>query len=163
VSLSEPALVEIVGRHRLIQELLGAGLEVAVPQRDRGIDLIAYVDRDSRVSNFVAVPIQMKAATGRSFSIATKYSKFPNLLLAYVWGLGTRVQPVTYAMTHPEALAVGDGMGWTKTDSWKRGLYTTQQPSRKLLGLLDAHRMTPEKWWNKVTGAAYASARRSPE
>ena len=59
----DSGVVAIIGRHRRIQELLGAGLEVAVPQRDRGIDLIAYVDRDSRVSDFVAVPIQMKAAT----------------------------------------------------------------------------------------------------
>lgn len=95
---SDSALVEIIGRHRLIQELLTAGLEVAVPQRDRGIDLIAYVDRDSRVSTFVAVPIQMKLRlAGRS--INRRYAPLRNLLHAFVWGLGAAVEPATYALT----------------------------------------------------------------
>lgn len=34
--------VEILGKNKLINELLKAGLEVASPIRDRGIDLIAY-------------------------------------------------------------------------------------------------------------------------
>ncbi|MHB2036215.1 MAG: hypothetical protein ACYCPW_05680 [Nitrososphaerales archaeon] len=38
-------LVELAGRNWLTSELLKAGLEVARPERDRGIDLIAYVDR----------------------------------------------------------------------------------------------------------------------
>jgi hypothetical protein len=155
VSSTEPALVEIIGRHRLIQELLSVGLEVAVPQRDRGIDLIAYVDRDSRVSTFVAVPIQMKAATGRSFSINRKYAPFRNLLHAFVWGLGGGAEPVTYALTQAEALAIGESMGWTKTESWRQtGLYTTQQPSKRLLAHLEPYRMTPEAWWKKATGLA---------
>jgi hypothetical protein len=131
--------------------LLSAGLEVAIPQRDRGIDLIAYVDRDSRVSSFVAVPIQLKAATGSSFSIATKYSKFPNLLHAFVWGLGEEVEPVTYALTQAEAVAVGETMGWTKTESWRRGFYTSQQPGKRLLALLEPYRMDADRWWKKIT------------
>lgn len=146
--------VEIIGRHRLIQELLTAGLEVAIPQRDRGIDLIAYVDRDARLPSFVAVPIQLKAATGRSFSIATKYSKFPNLLHAFVWGLGKGIDPVTYALTQAEAVGVGEAMGWTKTESWRRGFYTSQQPGRRLLSLLEPYRMNTERWWEKITKLA---------
>jgi hypothetical protein len=38
----EPQIVEILGRNRLIDELLRAGLEVATPERDRGIDLLVY-------------------------------------------------------------------------------------------------------------------------
>ena len=37
---------ELVGRNFLVSELLRAGLEVARPERDRGIDLVAYVDLD---------------------------------------------------------------------------------------------------------------------
>ena len=36
--------IEILGRNRLVNELLVAGLEVAIPLRDRDIDLIAYID-----------------------------------------------------------------------------------------------------------------------
>lgn len=81
-------LVEIIGRNRLINELLVAGIEVAQPLRDRGIDLIAYIDIDDEVEKFTAIPIQMKAASARVFSINRKYEKFlPNLVIAFVWGL----------------------------------------------------------------------------
>lgn len=43
-------------------------------------------------------------------------------------------------------------MRWTQTESWKRGQYTTQQPSKRLLADLEPYRMTPEAWWRKVTG-----------
>ncbi len=36
--------IELAGRSQLTSELLRAGLEVPMPLRDRGIDLIAYVD-----------------------------------------------------------------------------------------------------------------------
>lgn len=100
------------------------------------------------------MPIQLKAATGRSFSIATKYAKFPNLLHAFVWGLGKEIEPVTYAVTQPEAVALGETMGWTKTKSWKRGFYTNQQPGKRLLALLEPYRMNPERWWKKIAGLA---------
>ena len=71
-----------MGRNRLIEQLLEAGLEVALPLRDHGIDLIAYADR--RDPSFVACPIQMKAGTLKSFGIDRKYEKFPNLIHAFV-------------------------------------------------------------------------------
>src|SRR5438876_7603876 len=43
-------IVELIGRHHLTAELLRAGLEVATPVRDRGIDLIAYADIDKRLT-----------------------------------------------------------------------------------------------------------------
>lgn len=73
---------------RLVNDLLRSGVEVATPVRDRGVDLIAYVDLDEQIGRFAAVPIQIKAATRRSFSIDQKYAKFPDLLLAFVWGVG---------------------------------------------------------------------------
>ena len=53
-------LVELVGRNWLTVQPLQAGLEVARPERDRGIDLIAYRDLDEK-QQFLAYPIQMKA------------------------------------------------------------------------------------------------------
>src|SRR5262245_32215102 len=55
-------VIEILGRQRLIAELLRDGLEVAVPVRDRGVDLIAYADLSQQVARFASRPIQMKAA-----------------------------------------------------------------------------------------------------
>lgn len=41
--------LELIGRSLLVGELLRDGLEVALPERDRGIDLIAYVEGDRQV------------------------------------------------------------------------------------------------------------------
>lgn len=145
--------IEIIGRNKLINELLKAGLEVALPMRDRGIDLIAYVDigRDEKLQSFVACPLQMKAATLCSFGVNQKYEKFPNLILTYVWYLDSPDRNITYALTYAEAFRVAEELGWTKTASWDHGNYTTNNPSKNLLALLEPHQMTPDKWWNKVT------------
>ena len=146
--------IELLGRTRLMSELLEADLEVAVPARDRGVDLIAYADLGSRVKNFVAVPIQMKAFSTSGFGINKKYEKVSNLLLAYVWGVREPAHSVTYVMTYPEAVQVADALGWTATESWRKGAYVTTQPSRRVLDLLEAFRATRSVWWKRVVGDA---------
>jgi hypothetical protein len=145
--------LELLGRHRLANELLLAGLEVASPLRDRGVDLIAYADIDKQAGCFVARPIQMKAASQRSFGIWKKYLKIHDLILAFVWHVDGKAKPETYALTCAEAVKVGDAMGWTTTPSWRDdGAYTTTRPGEKLYGLLQPHRMDAQKWWAKVVG-----------
>ena len=146
-------VVELIGRSRLIIELLAAGLEVAVPIRDRGVDLIAYVDLDTKAQSFIARPIQLKASSKSHFSISRKYAKVRDLLLAFVWHLDDPTRAVTYTLNYPEAVAIGELLGWTQTSSWiENGTYSTQRPSRHLITLLEPYRMTPERWWNKVAG-----------
>ncbi len=147
----ESQVVEVLGRDRLISELLRAGLEVALPVRDRGIDLIAYADLETKVNSFVARPIQMKAASKRIFGLDKKYRKFPNLLIAYVWNLAEERDVDTFAMTYAEALAIADEMGWTATRSWRRGSYVNTRPGKRLRGLLERHRMSSDRWWDRVT------------
>jgi hypothetical protein len=62
-------IVEMLGRNHLVGELIRSGLEVSLPLRDRGIDLIAYADLISSVPVFRVRPIQMKAASNRSFGL----------------------------------------------------------------------------------------------
>jgi hypothetical protein len=149
-------LVELAGRNWLASELLRAGLEVAKPERDRGIDLIAYLDLDEVSGNFHACPIQMKAATGAVFSLNPKYAKFPRLILTYVWNLADSTKTKCFALTYSEARAVADQMGYTKTDSWQTGGrnklpgYSTTAPSVRLRELLVPFEMNPEKWRNKI-------------
>lgn len=139
---------EIIGKNRLVNELLEAGLEVALPLRDRGIDLIAYLDVGDGLSRFVAVPIQMKAST--RFIIDRKYEKFPELLYAYVWGLDDENEPVTYAMTHAEAVALATAKGYTNTSSWlDAGLYSAA-PNAELIRLLEPYKMTAAGWRSKI-------------
>jgi hypothetical protein len=150
--------VEIVGRNYLISQLVRDGLEVARPERDRGVDLIAYLDLDETGGGFVACPIQMKAASARQFGVARKYEKFAKLLFAYVWNVHDPGKACSFCLTYPEALDVAEAMGWTKTASWQggtktaggRGIYDTSRPSAKLVGLLESYRMGPGDWKRKV-------------
>ncbi len=144
----DPQTIELIGRNRVVNELLEAGIEVALPLRDRGIDLIAYLDLDDDRDAFVATPIQMKAST--RFSIDEKYAKFPNLLYVYVWGIGNDREEATYALTYAEALAIAQEMGYTQTASWEEGSYSAR-PSRRLVELLTPYVMTtPEAWREKI-------------
>lgn len=145
-------IVEILGRNRLISELSRAGFEVAVPLRDRGVDLIAYIDRGSCVDEFRACPIQMKACSERAFSVDTKYASFPNLVIAHVWNVDAEGDQVTYALTYQEAAAIADELRWTKTHSWSAGLYVTTKPSIALCRKLEPFRMNPHRWREKLLG-----------
>lgn len=148
-------VVELIGRNRLVSELLRAELEVATPARDRGIDLIAYADLSKNVKQFIARPIQMKAASQRSFSINRKFERLADLIIAYVWHPEDSGKAVTYALTWKEAFEVAEQMGYTRTDSWtKRGYYATNAPGVKLCRLLLPYKMTPKKWKAKIVGSA---------
>jgi len=142
-------VIELIGRNRLGSELLHAGLEIAVPARDRGIDLIAYADLTSNVETFKARPIQMKAASKRSFSLFRKYAKFADLIIAYVWFIKDPKQTTTYALTYDEALSVATKVGWTATKPWEREGYSTTSPSTEICELLEPYHMTADKWWKK--------------
>jgi hypothetical protein len=144
-------LVELEGRNWLTSQLLKAGLEVARPERDKGIDLIVYRDIDE-THRFLAYPIQMKAATREVFSLYPKYEKFSNLILAYVWNLGDSTRTKCFALTYAQALGIADQMGYTKSPSWltgarskKRG-YSTSHPAKSLQALLAPFEMNSEKW-----------------
>jgi hypothetical protein len=150
-------VVEIIGRNRLVNELLRAGLEVALPARDRGVDLIVYADLAESVTAFVSRPIQMKAASATGFSIHRKYARLRDLILAFVWNLEAPDSAVTFALSYPDAIAIGDALGWTQTASWlEGGVYSTSQPSKRLVELLEPHRMTKKAWLQLVTGASRA-------
>jgi hypothetical protein len=141
---------EIIGRNWLVSQLVRDGLEVARPERDHGIDLIAYLDLDETGGGFVECPIQMKAATTEAFAVSAKYAKFSRLLLAYVWHVDSSERACAFALRYSEAVDVADVMGWTATPSWERGAYSTTKPSRRLLELLEPYRMGPGNWRRKV-------------
>lgn len=149
-------VVEILGRNRLIGEILSDDLEVSLPVRDRGIDLIAYAELNRQVERFVARPIQMKASTRESFGVARKYTRIADLILAYVWNVGDPARAVTYAMPYTETVRIAEAMGWTETESWTKdgGAYVTNSPSKRLLALLEPYRTGPGRWWSLVVGGA---------
>jgi hypothetical protein len=144
---TDPQIVEILGRNWLVNTLLDAGIEVARPERDKGIDLIAYAS-DAEV--FRVVPIQVKAASDRAFSVDQKYSRFANLLIVYIWNLQAEAETEAYAMTYQEVAEVVRQVGW----GWNgQGRYSTSNPSKYLTGLLQPFRMTPAKWQERIRGS----------
>jgi hypothetical protein len=149
-------IVELAGRNRLAGELQRAGIEVARPERDHGIDLIAYLDRE----RFCARPIQMKAASRENFDIHRRYSEFPELMLVFVWDID---QPVSryFALSYGDAESVAHEMGWTATASWRgeiasgRAGYGTRKVGSKLRELLDRYEVKqPEQWKERLFASA---------
>lgn len=81
--------VELIGRNLLVSALLRDGLEVARPERDRGVDVIAYIDVPESGKGFTACPIQMKAYSGAGFSVEAKYQRFQfySWLICGMWAI----------------------------------------------------------------------------
>lgn len=147
-------LTEVFGRNRLVNDLLLSDIEVAAPIRDRGIDLIAYLDLDEQADRFMAIPIQIKTAARRSFMIDRKYAKFQNLLMAFIWGIEHPDTATVYAVSYLESMVIGRHMGWLDTASWiEGGKYTTTAPSKRLLNLLTPYEIRPGAWKARITSA----------
>jgi hypothetical protein len=157
-ALVDSQRIELLGRNLLVSELIRAGLEVALPLRDRGVDLVVYADQASKVHAFAAVPIQMKAASKRSFGIDQKYARIANLLLVHVWNIEVPSEVAIFALRYPEAVAIAERKGWTATESWRRGGYSISNPGKELREMLEPYRMTTQKWWPTVVGAYEAGA-----
>jgi hypothetical protein len=137
---------EIIGRNFLVNELLRAGLEVARPERDHGVDLLVYLE-----DPWVARPIQLKAATGAVFSIDAKYARLPDLLIAFVWYAGRAGEEEALALTYAEVLDVADKLGWTETASCLEGRkYANTRPGARVRELLEPYRMSPDRWRGKM-------------
>jgi hypothetical protein len=137
--------VEILGRNLVKASLIEAGVEVATPERDNGIDLLAY--RWSQNGLFLAYPIQIKAASAFSFGMDRKYARIPRLIMVFVMNCRSTSESAIYAMTYAQMIQVGDSMAWTKTASWtERDGYSTRHPSPKLVALLERHGMDPTRW-----------------
>lgn len=137
--------VEIVGRNLLVSLFTSDGVEVAMPQRDRGIDVIAYQDLTD-TGNFVAVPVQLKAFSQRGFGVHKKYAKFPGLLIAYVWYASEPLKSSLYILSYSQAKSIADELGWTNTPSWQDGgSYITNKPSTQLVNILEKYKYAPGK------------------
>lgn len=69
--------VEIVGRNWLVHELMLAGFEVALPMRDRGVDLlVSPPDYDW------TLPVQLKTSRDKTMQVHRKYLG-RNIVVAY--------------------------------------------------------------------------------
>src|SRR5207248_1606378 len=139
----------------LIAQLVAGGLEVAIPVRDRGIDLIAYLDLSAETPQFVSCPIQMKASQEARFSLDKKYDKIANLLISYVWYVEDPAKACVYALSYDEAFALLKKRDHTETDSWRlKNSYSVPKPGPDWLQDLEHYRMTPDRWCDRIRAAS---------
>lgn len=139
--------LELMGRHRLVESLVHAGLDVAMPLRDRGVDLIAYTP-GAGPGGFDAFPVQLKSFSGEGFSLHTKYAQVDRLVLAYVWRMNEPERSSILAMTYAEALSVAHDMGYTQTESWKKpgGAYSVTSAGTRLRDRLACYALGECGW-----------------
>jgi hypothetical protein len=130
--------IELIGQNIFISMLIKAGLEVAKPYRDRGVDLIIYEERKQR--KFMSIPIQLKISSKKSFSINKRYSKTKHLITVYLWNIFSTEGPTILALNYAEAILIGKKMGWTNERSWiDKGNYVSTNANEKLVTLLEPH------------------------
>lgn len=157
---SDKQLVEIAGRNLLVSALVAAGLEVARPERDRGVDLLAYLDLEQDLP-FTAVPIQLKASEGTGVSLLRKYEKFGNLLTVLAWHVLTPHDSCFYALGPADVTRVAEQMRWSATKSWSgghepgmphpKGGYHVTRAGRGLVEMLEEFRIcAPVDWRSKI-------------
>lgn len=148
---SDGQLVELAGRNWLVSQLIQGGIEVARPERDRGVDLIAYIE----TPDFVACRIQVKVSSGSAFVVHRE--KYKGMLLVYVWHINNSSQTIAYAMTSAQACGIAKQMGWTKNRCWTKRNGYWRVPSvgadSDLYKRLKPHQMTASKWKPTITGA----------
>jgi hypothetical protein len=147
VSIKDTQITELAGRNRLASELQRAGIEVARPERDHGVDLVAFLDR----GKFRACPIQMKVASHERFDVQRKYADFPELRLVYVWDVASDKSRY-FVLSYAQAAKVARKMKWTTTPSWRGETtgpagYGTRHVTQELRDLLAPHEVRKTHEW----------------
>ena len=153
--------VEIIGRSHLIAHLTLGGIEIARPERDKGIDLVAYVD--TRPNGFLVSPLQIKASRKPRVGTWAKYNAIPSLLMVFVWV--PEGGPVTIvAMTQAETMQLAHDVGWTQAKKWRRvaaedptKLAYTTEVTPKIRPHLTEFTMTPDMWVSRMRRAQTGS------
>lgn len=149
--------LELLGRGKLTEQLLRAGLDTAIPTIRGDIDLFVY--GSAKQGGFVVCPVRLRASASRSFSLDGRYEAVPNLIHVFVWGLSSD-QVSIHALTHKEAALVAEELGCNLGPSWQKELYSGPHQNKTLVELMERYRMTPEKWVEKLA-AVVSSADRS--
>lgn len=154
----------IIGKHILIADLFAANLEVAEPFRDHGIDLIVYRDGMDG-GEFIACPIQLKTATDEAFELYSKYERFPDLRIVYVWNVRKPRDAVFYCLTYPEAVSVLKSMKHAEYSILKeKGHWVTTKPSGSLKNILKEFQVNvPKDWPDRLGLTAFSQHSKSPK
>jgi hypothetical protein len=137
-------LIEIAGRNWLVSQLIQCGIEVATPERDKGVDLIAYVE----APRFRACRIQLKVTTDPTF-VAYR-EKHSGMLMVYIWHIDDPPKTVAFAMRTAQARQIVKAKGWHENRAWTKanGYWRRRvtENSDFYHRYLRKHKMDLEKW-----------------
>lgn len=141
--------IELLGRHWLATQLLHAGIDLAQPDRDAGVDLIAY---PTDFSWFC--PIQLKTASVNGVTMWEKYVGKP-LAVVYVLlgaadgGPATRPETRAYALPPADAWDLPRRCGRTY-DPVNHGTYRFPAVTARLQQELQLYAVTTDLWVQRL-------------
>lgn len=142
--------LRLLGRNRVIDDLLRAGLQTALPLVDgTGIDLFAFGMPRGAHERWVSAPVRVRASSGRAFAIDEGADRVPGLLHAFVWGLGGSDERV-YVLNHREARTIAEQMGFALPQTGQFALYDHQAPTRSLMELIEPYRTGSDRWRDRL-------------
>jgi hypothetical protein len=150
---------EVLGRTWLTTQLMREGIELARPERDRGVDLIAYTPDAAWM-----LPIQLKTIGLDGLTVFNKYVGTP-LGIIYVLlsdadgGQAGRTETTAYLLTPEEAWAIPTALG-QKFDPDVHTTYRFSSLTRPLVEELQIRRVQPGTWHDRL--GHLAPLRRTP-
>lgn len=143
--------LRLLGRNRVIDDLLRAGLQSALPLVDgTGVDLFAFGVPRAAHEPWISAPVRVRASSGRAFAIDEGAERIPGLLHAFVWGLGGSDERV-YVLDHREARTIAEQMGFALPQTGQFALYDHQAPSRSLMELIEPYRTGSDRWRDRLS------------
>jgi len=143
---TDTQLTELLGTALLQNALMIDDIEVAYPVRDRGIDMLAYIDINS-ARLFRAIPIQIKAATAEGFGVDKKYEKFSELRIVHIWHVHSNSNARFFLTNYEETKELANGR---KTLANGRKNWHTSAPSEDLKKKLKKYEVLPGEWKRKL-------------
>ena len=114
--------IERLGIAWLITDLEKQGIRVAFPEKDTGIDLIAFEDTGC----FRAAPIQVKAFSSEAFYTNRKYLRKADLRIVYLWNVQRLDKVSAFCLLYSHAEKIVDAQDRSRKD----GVYYTKASKR---------------------------------
>jgi hypothetical protein len=148
----ESEMLELVGRARLMDELLEDGVNVAVPMGACEMDILAYLDSGTAACRIVSVPIKVASFCSDALSSNLWAARASGLLIALVWDISNPEHVRTFAFTPAELTVVKMIEVIQRASAARSGERPDQACTREavLQNALEPFAMSPGKWRKKL-------------
>jgi hypothetical protein len=148
----ESEMQQLLGRSRVMDELLEDGVNVAVTVGVGEIDMFAYVDSRTAACRIVSVPIKIASFCSDALSSNLEASRASGLLIALVWGASDPDQVRTFAFTPAELTVVKmieiiERGGAARSGEPPNEAYSPEAA----LNVLEPFAMSAGKWREKIS------------